>query len=218
MKEACHTFIAQLHTMLETEDSEIVSWTENSYGFRVKDTERFKNLILAKYYRHTKLASFQRQLNLYGFKKLSHGPDMGSYYHPLFYRGAGSSLKDIKRSAIRQSAVEEKLIKATKTIEEQALIMPKSSPVVVEQEIVSRWDVPDPVSVCDDTIDDLCAMSNKMTNGLSKRPSEMAISDMCVGWSLDDTFDFDSIFGNNETQALCETLFSDEDLLSLFME
>ena len=96
MKEACHTFIAQLHELLETEDARIVAWTENQLGFRIQDTDAFKNKILPKYYRHNKLASFQRQLNLYGFKKLSHGRDMGAYFHPLFIRGSRESLKDIK--------------------------------------------------------------------------------------------------------------------------
>jgi hypothetical protein len=217
MKEACHRFIAQLHTMLEAEDPIIISWTESSLAFRINDAERFENVILAKYYRHTKLASFQRQLNLYGFKKLHHGHDLGTYYHPLFHRGAASSLKDIKRSAIRKSAIEAKTTKPKKVFDELISIVSVQQPAN-EETMASRWDAPDPVSVCDDTIDDLCVTNNKISSGMPKRSSEMAISDMCVGWSLDDTFDFDSIFGNNENQSLCETLFSDEDLLSLFME
>ena len=105
MKEACHTFIAQLHAMLEAEDREVVGWTDNERGFKIRDVDRFRDTVLPRYYRHTKLASFQRQLNLYGFKKLSHGPDMGAYFHPLFTRGSSDALREVKRSAIRRSAV-----------------------------------------------------------------------------------------------------------------
>ena len=31
-------------------------------------------------------ASFQRQLNLYGFSRLSHGKDKGAYYHSELIR------------------------------------------------------------------------------------------------------------------------------------
>lgn len=43
--------------------------------------------IFHRYFKQTKLASFQRQVNLYGFSKVSAGLDKGAYYHPLFLRG-----------------------------------------------------------------------------------------------------------------------------------
>lgn len=47
----------------------------------------------------TKITSFQRQLNLYGFRRISKGPDQGAYFHSKFQRNRKDLLADIKRLA-----------------------------------------------------------------------------------------------------------------------
>jgi hypothetical protein len=59
------------------------------------DSKRFVEEILPKHYRHSKLESFQRQLNLYGFKRITKGEDMGAYYHPMCMRGRSDLAKRI---------------------------------------------------------------------------------------------------------------------------
>ena len=47
----------------------------------------FANIILVHYFNNAKLTSFQRQLNLYGFVRISNGRDAGGYYNEYFLRG-----------------------------------------------------------------------------------------------------------------------------------
>lgn len=43
------------------------------------------------------MTSFQRQLNLYGFRRVTKGEDVGSYYHPKFQKGRRDLVPEIKR-------------------------------------------------------------------------------------------------------------------------
>ena len=45
----------------------------------------------------TKLTSFQRQLNLYGFRRVTRGEDQGAYYHQNFRRGQKEAVSEIRR-------------------------------------------------------------------------------------------------------------------------
>mmetsp|Transcript_24808 Transcript_24808/g.36374 ORF Transcript_24808/g.36374 Transcript_24808/m.36374 type:complete len:273 (-) Transcript_24808:74-892(-) len=67
--------------------SDIVSWAPHGRSFVVKKPEEFVRTALSKHFKtQTKFSSFRRQMNLYGFKRLSTGPDAGGYYHELFVR------------------------------------------------------------------------------------------------------------------------------------
>ena len=54
----------------------------------VHNSKKVETDILPRYFKQTKIKSFLRQLNKWGFKRLTgKGPDEGSYFHELFLRG-----------------------------------------------------------------------------------------------------------------------------------
>lgn len=91
-------FLQKTFDML-SDDSlhDIISWTEDGSAFIIKNPTVFSEKILPKYFKHSNLASFIRQLNMYDFhKKRSTGKEQ-SFKHPLFLKGQPDFLKCIHR-------------------------------------------------------------------------------------------------------------------------
>lgn len=99
------TFPMKLHSLLERVEadgySHIISWQPHGRCFIVHNPKEFADAILPSYLRQAKLTSFQRQLNLYGFARLTRGKDAGAYYHELFLRGKSSLVKRMRRTKIK---------------------------------------------------------------------------------------------------------------------
>ena len=48
----------------------LISWTEGGNSFIIKNQSEFTKSMLPYYYKHSNMASFVRQLNMYGFHKV----------------------------------------------------------------------------------------------------------------------------------------------------
>jgi HSF-type DNA-binding len=87
---ASSAFPNKLYDMLMRAEEDgiahIISFAPHGRAIQIHDSKALVSL-LPKYFTLSKIASFQRQLNLYGFGRLTKGPDRGCYYHEYFLRG-----------------------------------------------------------------------------------------------------------------------------------
>uniref|UniRef100_UPI0037E8BE87 heat shock factor protein 2 n=1 Tax=Semicossyphus pulcher TaxID=241346 RepID=UPI0037E8BE87 len=100
-------FLTKLWTLVEDADTnEFICWSQEGNSFLVLDEQHFSKEILPKFFKHNNMASFIRQLNMYGFRKVMHidtgivkqerdGPV--EFQHPYFKHGQDDLLENIKR-------------------------------------------------------------------------------------------------------------------------
>jgi hypothetical protein len=110
-------FPAKLHLMLSKVEEDgldhIVSWQPHGRCFHVHKPQDFVEQIMPKYFRQSKLTSFQRQLNLYGFSRITAGTDRGGYYHELFLRNKVFLCQNMNRIRIKGTGIKGKTSPAT---------------------------------------------------------------------------------------------------------
>eukprot|EP00934_Nitzschia_sp_Nitz4_P004829 Nitzschia sp. Nitz4//scaffold210_size37948//2222//3141//NITZ4_007684-RA/size37948-augustus-gene-0.21-mRNA-1//-1//CDS//3329541912//4819//frame0 len=84
-------FPVKLHKMLDDIEREglhhIISWNPDGKTFTVHKTKVFAEQIMGRFFNQTKYKSFQRQLNIYNFERLSPGKGKAHYKHDYFVRG-----------------------------------------------------------------------------------------------------------------------------------
>jgi hypothetical protein len=105
-------FPEKLHRMLDTCEreglSDVVGFFSHGRAFAIHKPRKFQAEIMPRFFRQTRLTSFQRQLNLYGFKRISQGPDHGGYWHEFFLRGRPGLCRSMKRVKIKGNQINKK--------------------------------------------------------------------------------------------------------------
>jgi hypothetical protein len=81
--------------------SEVIDWMPHGRAFLVHRPKLFASDVLPRFFRQTKFLSFTRQLNLWGFKRITRGMDAGAYYHELFLRGRPYMAMRMRRQKIK---------------------------------------------------------------------------------------------------------------------
>ncbi|KAG7348653.1 HSF-type DNA-binding protein [Nitzschia inconspicua] len=96
----------KLHDVLEDAErkgfTSIVSWTMGGRAFKVHNQKEFEAQILSRYFNQTQYKSFQRQLNIYNFVRLTIGEAKGSYTHDLLVRGKPDICRFMVRTKIKR--------------------------------------------------------------------------------------------------------------------
>lgn len=105
---AIEPFPEKLHRMLtEVEISgkaHIISFVDEGRAFAIHKPNQFFKEIVPLYFRQSRLSSFKRQLNLYGFELISNGPSRGAYFHELFQRDKPTLCRRMRRVAVKVAA------------------------------------------------------------------------------------------------------------------
>lgn len=137
-------FLSKLWTLVEDCDTnEFICWSQNGQSFLVLDEQRFSKEILPKYFKHNNMASFVRQLNMYGFRKVVH-VDAGfvkqerdgpvEFQHPYFRQGEADLLENIKRK-VSATRPEDGKVRS----EDLSRIMNSAQQVQDKQESLDSW-------------------------------------------------------------------------------
>lgn len=78
-KEA--TFPMKLHAIVSNPDIWEISWMPHGRSWRINNAKSFEERVIPLFFRHGRYASFSRQVNGWGFRRITVGTDFNSYYH-----------------------------------------------------------------------------------------------------------------------------------------
>ena len=81
-KDLC--FPRKLHLILSNPNlKHIITWLSHGRSWRVLDPKAFEREVIPLFFRHKCFASFMRQVNAWGFRRVNQGLGRKSYYHKV---------------------------------------------------------------------------------------------------------------------------------------
>lgn len=102
-------FPIKLHEMLNQVEmdgfSHVVSWQSHGRCFVIHRPRIFKEILPRYFPTMAKMASFQRQLNLYGFQRITQGLDKSAYYNEFFLRDRVFLTTRMQRTKVKGTGV-----------------------------------------------------------------------------------------------------------------
>ena len=140
----CSISTEKLHRLLQEVEaagrSDVISFVASGRAFVIHKPDAFFKEIVPLYFRQSRLSSFKRQLNLYGFELINTGPARGGYYHELFVRDQPELCRRMRRVAVKVGSSAKKTGKTTTTAAEQ---QQQQKPVAEESDKQQQGIYPD---------------------------------------------------------------------------
>eukprot|EP00980_Cylindrotheca_fusiformis_P012409 scaffold3046_cov105-Cylindrotheca_fusiformis.AAC.8 len=91
-------FPVKLYAILaQKEFNEVITWQPHGRAWKVLKPQAFETLVMPLFFEYSNYHSFNRLVNAWSFRRISSGPDRGSYYHELFLRGKPHLQKFMRR-------------------------------------------------------------------------------------------------------------------------
>lgn len=118
----------KLHVVLDQAErdglSKIISWLPEGDAFMVHDKDAFADSLMPEYFHSKKFKTFQRNLNLWGFRTLTKNPNKGAIFHPDFLRSNPDRCRLMKRIRIKKKSPRMSLAEFQATIQDTAKAPP----------------------------------------------------------------------------------------------
>lgn len=140
-------FLSKLWRMVnDTEVDDLIGWNDSGTCFVIQNQYEFWANLLPLYYKHNNMASFVRQLNMYGFHKVTSDASLPDnelqFYHEFFQRDSPELLEKIKRKVAvpRAPVLASPPAVPTNTVGVAAptIKTPATSPIKIDTEDLSR--------------------------------------------------------------------------------
>ena len=91
-------FLTKLYDMVNCDKyKSLIHWSNDGKAVCISNIKQFSEVVLPQYFKHSKFASFLRQLNMYNFYTTRQEPELREFKNPNFIRDNVNLMSCIKR-------------------------------------------------------------------------------------------------------------------------